>query len=231
MAKLTASAVIRREPVGDRFLQTLRATSGSAGAADEWVDFKEHGLIEIDALLGVAIIGTSPLGEVAPVAATGTVTFPATNPTETETITVGGIVYTINATPSTAGLYSVDLSDTEATLAANFAAAINRTGTPGTDYSLYVAAHPDVKAAAVAGVVTLTARVPGSHGNAITLAVAGGSTTVSGATLSGGSDGVGGHSARKNAQGTGQTEGSTPGVVGVEFSAASVVFEITAIGR
>ena len=244
MAKLTGTAVTRRLPIGDRFMQTVRATSGGgASAADEWVDFKEFGLVQIDALVGApVVIGTAPLGDsastpTAPTRATATVTFNATDPSDEDTITVNGRVYTIQGGTITADAYDVDLDATEATMAANFATAINDDGVPGTQYSAGVSPHPDVYAEVAGAVVTLTSRVAGTQGNALTLAASddGVSVTISGATFSGGTDGdvavnVGAN-ARKNAQGTGQAEGSTLGVVGVEFSAASVVFEITAIGR
>lgn len=225
MAALTATELTKRLPLGDRMVKVFRATSGAtANAADEYIT---TGLHKIEAILGLVVIGTSA----APVRATGTVTFSATDPTETETITVDGIVYVINATPATTGAYSVDLNTTEATMAANFAAAINRTGTAGTDYSLYIGGHPSVYATVASAVVTLTARVPGVVGNAITLAAAGGSTTVSGATLTGGADSVAAGNFIKNAQGTGQTADSTMGALGIEFGAPSVTFEVTVLGR
>jgi hypothetical protein len=228
MAALTLTKLMDRVPAGNEFMTTVRATSGAAaGAADEWLDFRTLGFQTITAMVGWVPVGTTAVGA----KATGTVTFSATNPTETETITVGGIEYVINATPATTGAYSVDLSDTEATLAANFRDAINRGATAGTDYSLYIAAHPDVVASAASGVVTLTARVPGAHGNAITLVAAGGSTTVSGATLTGGLDPVGNGAFKMNAEGTGQTEAAHMGRLGVEFGAPSVLFDITIFGR
>lgn len=224
MAALTNSELIKRMPLGDRVLKTFRVTITTAGAADEFID---TGLSHIDAVLGYSPIGTSATGT----AATGSVIFSATNPTETETITVDGIEYVVNATPATTGAYSIDLSDTENTLAANFKNAINRTGTAGTDYSLYIAAHPTVSASGAAATITITARRPGSAGNAITLAAAGGSTTVSGATLTGGTDPVCNVSFVKNAEGTGVTADTDPGALGIECPVASAVIEVTVIGR
>lgn len=123
-----------------------------------------------------------------PVQATQTVTFIATDPTAADTITVDGIVYTIAAVPADFA-YEVDLNTTETTMAANFAAAINNTGTIGTTYSNGIAAHPTVKASVNGAVVTLTAREPGRHGNDITLAVSSTGATGGGTTLTGGRDG------------------------------------------
>lgn len=224
MAALTPTVVLKREPLGDRMLVTVRATSGaSANPSDEYIDIP--GLSWIDAVVGVVPFGTSAVAA----AATGTVTFSATDPTDQDTITVDGVVYTIENGALTS--YDVDMSTTENTMAANFAAAINRTGVPGTAYSDAIAPHPTVKASVAANVVTLTARVPGAGGNAITLAKSSTGATVSGATLSGGSDAVTDVALVKNGSGTGATPGANPGNLGVEFGAASVLFEVTVIGR
>lgn len=224
MAALTPTAVTKREPLGDRYLVTVRATSGSsANPADEYIVIP--GLSWIDAVVGYAPIGTSN----AATAATGTVVFSATDPTDQDTITVDGIVYTIENGALTD--YDVDMSTTETTMAANFAHAINRTGTPGTTYSSAIAAHPTVRASVNSATVTLTARVPGVAGNSITLAESSTGATVSGATLTGGADAGVAAVFTKNAQGTGQTEGAHPGKLGVEFGGVSVLFEVTVIGR
>lgn len=223
MAALTPTELTKRLPLGDRMVKTIRATTGSAGAADEWI---VTGLSDIDAILGVNIIGQSGV----PAAATGTVTFIATDPTDEDTITVDGIVYTIQ--DGTLADYDVDMSTTEATMAANFAAAINRDDVQGsTAYSTNIAAHPTVRASVAGAVVTLTARVPGSGGNAITLAESSTGATVSGANLTGGSDSPSSVVFRKNAQGTGQAEDSSLGDLAVESAAASVTFEVTVLGR
>lgn len=224
MGALTTVEQVKRLPIGDRMLKTFRATSNATvNTADEYIT---TGLRQIDAVVGLIVFGTTA----APVAATQTVTFSATNPTDGEVIVVGGVTYVINASVATTGAYSVLLSNTEATQAANFAAAINRTATAGTTYSLYVPQNPLVSAVAATAVVTLTARVPGAAGNAITLTASGGSTVVGGATLTGGADSVAGGNFVKNALGTGQTAGSTLGALGIEFGAPSVLFEVTVIG-
>lgn len=64
MAALTPTAVTKRFRLGDRFLVTVRATSGSgANAADEWIAVP--GLSLIDAIVGWAFIGTAPADGVA----------------------------------------------------------------------------------------------------------------------------------------------------------------------
>jgi hypothetical protein len=126
----------------------------------------------------------------APTRATGTVTFSATDPTDEDTITVNGVIYTIQAGTLVANVYDINLDATEATQATIFAAAINDDGTRGTDYSLGVAAHSDVSAAASGAVVTLTARAAGIAGNSITLAESSTGVDAVAALLTGGRDGL-----------------------------------------
>lgn len=57
---------------------------------------------------------------------------PANNPTEADTVTINGVVFTFNATPSGAG--SVDIGGTTAVSIDNLVAAINDSGTAGTTY-------------------------------------------------------------------------------------------------
>lgn len=238
MAALSGTQLLKRSRLGDRMVECWQAAVSNAAAADEWIATR---LSKIEGVLGWSVIGTAPLGDsssvpTAPVAATQTIVFESDDPGENDTITVNGVVYTINATPSTTGAYSIDLSTTEATLAQNFTHAINRTGTPGTNYSLYVAGHPDVSASLDTATVTLTARVPGTAGNALTLAASddGTSVTVGGATFSGGLDANAAVSVGSNfvldAQGTGVTAGTNPGDLGVELSAAATI-QVFVFGR
>jgi len=57
---------------------------------------------------------------------------PADNPTEADTVTINGVVFTFNATPSGAG--SVDIGGSTAVSIDNLVAAINDSGTAGTTY-------------------------------------------------------------------------------------------------
>lgn len=236
MAALSGTQLLKRSRLGDRMVEVWQAAVSNTAASDEWIATR---LSKLEGVLGWSVIGTAPLGDsssvpTAPVAATQTVTFIATDPTDADTITVNGVVYTINSTVSTTGAYSVLLDATETTMAANFAAAINRTGTPGTDYSLYVAENPDVSASVASAVVTLTARVPGTVGNALTLAASSTGATVGGATFSGGLDANAAVNVGSNfvldAQGTGVTAGTNPGDLGVELSSAATI-QVTVFGR
>lgn len=120
--------------------------------------------------------------------ATGTITFNDAGGAG-ETVTIDGIVYTQDATPA-ADSWEFDVGASATATGAALAAAINRTGTPGTQYAVDIAPHPSVSAADASGVVTLTARVPGAGGNSITLAASDTATsvTLSGTVLSGGAD-------------------------------------------
>lgn len=57
---------------------------------------------------------------------------PADNPSESDTVTIQGITFTFNATPSGAG--SVDIGGTTAASITNLVAAVNDSGTAGTTY-------------------------------------------------------------------------------------------------
>ena len=57
---------------------------------------------------------------------------PANNPTEADTVTIAGVTFTFNATPSGAG--SVDIGGTTAVSIDNLVACINDSGTAGTTY-------------------------------------------------------------------------------------------------
>lgn len=57
MAVVSHTEVTKRLPVGDRVMQTFRTSALGTGAADEWI---ATGLSWIDAIVGVAAIGTDP---------------------------------------------------------------------------------------------------------------------------------------------------------------------------
>ena len=92
---------------------------------------------------------------------------------DTETITIGLKVYTVNATVGTSD-GSVDLgTDAEGTLE-NLYAAINlnatggETGVADADYASGMTVHPDVVCTGItATTLTITAKMPGTVGNAI----------------------------------------------------------------
>jgi hypothetical protein len=104
--------------------------------------------------------------------ATGAVIFGGL-PVAAETVTIGGEVFTFRA--AAALPFEVTIGADANATAVNFAAAVNT-------YSTVVTATASL------GTVTLTARSPGTAGNAVSLAEAATNTTVSGAFLTTGVD-------------------------------------------
>lgn len=105
--------------------------------------------------------------------ATGTVTLSSTGPLDTETVTVGGQVYTFKTSPVAATDVAINVS-------------INVTAT---NLATKIAANSaSTTASAVGPIVTVSARATGTAGNAITLAKAATNVAVSGATLTGAVD-------------------------------------------
>ncbi|MCK1543424.1 hypothetical protein IVB12_16020 [Bradyrhizobium sp. 179] len=111
------------------------------------------------------------------VKATGTVTFSVAAPTDGDTVTVNGKVFTFDAAPAVEGEVATGATFAEA--AANFAAAINASIDPKV---------VNLSASAAAGVVTITADTQGTWANSYALAKTGTNITTSGATLTGGAD-------------------------------------------
>lgn len=101
--------------------------------------------------------------------ATATVTSNATNVTDGDTVTVNGQAYRFKDTMAAA--YDVKIGASAAASLDNLKAAINATGTPGTEYFAGTLVHPTVEATTNTDTVqTLSARTGGEDGNALTLA-------------------------------------------------------------
>lgn len=122
----------------------------------------------------------------ATVAATKALTISAITAADTQTVTIGGQVYTFN-TSLTNTANNVLIGADVTAMAANLASAINAGAGAGTTYGTGTVANTSVSATSALGVLTVTARTPGSAGNAITIsetltngAWAGGATTLSG---------------------------------------------------
>lgn len=99
-------------------------------------------------------------------AAVGTLTSDNTNAAATETVTIGSVVYTFRASPSTTANEVKVGADADASLL-NLIRAINLTGTPGTDYGSATVIHPQVSAAAsvTSHAFLVTAKIPGAGAN------------------------------------------------------------------
>lgn len=104
--------------------------------------------------------------------ASGTVTFSTAAPSEGDSVTIGGVEITFSDTPGPNTI--APLPSTIGAAATALAAEVNS-----------LSAILGVSATVAAGVVTLRALVPGTNGNAITLAKSGTNIAVSGATLAG----------------------------------------------
>lgn len=111
------------------------------------------------------------------VAASGTITISATNVSEDDTVTVNGIVYTFKDEPS--ATRDVDVGSDNDESAANLHAKL----AASTSASLKVASY-----SVTDNVITITYKVPGTVGNAFTLAKSGSEISLSAATLENGAD-------------------------------------------
>lgn len=103
----------------------------------------------------------------ADVAASGVLTF-GSNPSDTQTVTIGTKVYTFQASLTEAD-GNVHIGDTASDSLDNLIYAINLSGgTAGVDYASAMTIHPDVSAAAGAGdTMDATAKLGGTQGNLI----------------------------------------------------------------
>ena len=99
--------------------------------------------------------------------ATGTLTF--VSGIATDVFMVGDITYLLKATPAVA--YDVDVGADDTNQAQDGASAINKDGTGGaaTYYETGTVENPYCSAANALGVITVTARQPGTVGNGIDL--------------------------------------------------------------
>jgi hypothetical protein len=133
-------------------------------------------------LAGALALAT--FGDVAPVAATGVLTFSGVG-TADDTITIGARVYTLKAAPAAAN--QVKIGATAAETATNLIAAINGDAGAGALYGAGTAPHADVSARSNASaVVGLVAKAPGTAGNAIATTESGTGTSFGAATMTGG---------------------------------------------
>ena len=100
------------------------------------------------------------------VAAYSTLTSDATNVTDGDVVTVGGVVYRFKNTM--AAINDVKIAGSAALTLAGFKKAINGTGIAGTDYFAGTVANPNVSASTITSTTLLvTAVLPGTVGNAI----------------------------------------------------------------
>ena len=121
--------------------------------------------------------------------ASGTLTSDATNVSDGETLTIGSITYRFKDTPAQA--YDIKIGADAATTLDYVKAAVNATGTDGTEYYAGTLAHPDVIATTNTNTTQLiVARSPiKSLGEAIATTETSAHLSWGGATLAGGVNG------------------------------------------
>lgn len=91
----------------------------------------------------------------------------ATNVLDTETVTIGAVVYTFKPAPTTVA-NQVKIGADAATSLANLKKAINLTGVSGTDYGSSTVIHPTVRAGDLAATtLELIAKSGGTGGNSL----------------------------------------------------------------
>lgn len=119
---------------------------------------------------------------------TGTLTSTGTAPADGDTVTIGSVTYRFKTTPAQA--YDVAIGASAAVALDNLKAAVNGTGTPGTEYYAGTQAHPLVTATTN----TDTTQVFDSRFKAITNSIAttetSGQLSFGGATLASGLPGM-----------------------------------------
>lgn len=179
MREKSMATVLRKERVGGRIYVRM-ADAFTAGASAYWriAERVPNSNVKLGRLAGKAISGQ---GTTPAVAATGTVTF-TENPADGDTLKIGSTTYTFKTSP--AAVNDVAIQTTVYETAQNLADVIN--GDSGEAYAGTTSPSLDVSAEVEAGVMTLTARTPGTGGNSLALVQTGDFANVSGATLSGG---------------------------------------------
>lgn len=162
--------VIESNGTAADFKSQCNLAMGGLGAANNFVDY-------LGGLTGGNLSGASLAFQVGATKATGTVTFSSTGPTNGQTCTLFGVTFTAVTSSATGNQFNINA--TPATVASNFATAVNAaTSLSGI-----------VTASALLGVVTLSAVVPGKIGNGLVMANVNLSNTVF-VTLANGADGT-----------------------------------------
>lgn len=121
--------------------------------------------------------------------ASSTITSTGTNPSDGDTVTIGTTVYRFKNTLAQA--YDVKIGASASITLDNFKAAINATGTPGTEYFAGTLAHPSVNATTkTATTLLVVANVPGTLANSIATTDTSSQYSWPGATMNSGTPGT-----------------------------------------
>ncbi len=128
----------------------------------------ETGMVRIQAITNGVFVAFSAGANKAPARASGTLTTDETEVADGTEVVVDDQTYIIKTTPAAANDIQIG-ADADATLL-SLSKAINGTGEEGTDYFAGTEACSNVVASAVAAhATTITAKLPGTDGNAIVL--------------------------------------------------------------
>lgn len=119
--------------------------------------------------------------------AAASATLTATDLIEADTVTIDGKVYTFEDVLTNVNGNVLVGADLEETLA-NLAAAINGTGTPGTQYAVLTTTHPTVTAVATSTTVEVTSKAKGVSSNSIEVSTTAADAAWDAAELSGGAN-------------------------------------------
>lgn len=121
--------------------------------------------------------------------ATGTITSDATNPADGDLMVIGSITYRFKTTPAQA--YDIKIGADAATTLDNVKAAVNASGTDGTEYYAGTLAHPEVIATTNTNTTQVVQAIhpKAAIGNAIVTTETSAHLSWGAATLAGGVDG------------------------------------------
>jgi hypothetical protein len=233
MASLVpASLFVTPLPNDNLALAYCTYTPSAANVGDEAIDFRDY-FDKIVAVVSAYPIGTAEAGKIGGAYAAGTITFSVGLATDTNTIVVGDVTYTLKTTlsvgPAVANevLLGAAFTDT----ATNLTSAINATSGAGTTYGTGTVANPLVAASRSSGVVTVTSITPGTQGNSIVLTESATNVAVSGSgTISGASNQAATVWFRENLNGTAAASTAQNGSLGFQASAI-IAYRVVVLGK
>lgn len=152
----TNSLIIGNSSNDDAYFETADSTPGTTGLATAKRFVLTAATTLIAKLTSLAIAASKAL------------TISAITGANTQTVSIGGQVYTFN-TVLTNTANNVLIGADATAMGANLAAAINAGAGAGTTYGTGTVANASVTASAAAGIVTVTARTAGTGGNAVVI--------------------------------------------------------------
>jgi len=192
--------------------------NGTGGTAEKDWNGQALSIVTAKAL----VIEIKPIQAYLGTAATGVLTSDGTNVTDGDTVTIESIVYRFKNTMAAA--YDIKIAATAALTILNLDAAIDASGTPGTEYYTGTLAHPSVLATGTtATTISFIYARTGDAGNLIATTEASTHLSWGAATLTGGED-VTQPAVARTLEGTVRIElgnGFLPG------TSASLIYEVT----